>query len=52
MPFVTFAVRRGLSAADKSRLSEAMSEAQEAAGYHRRADRFHRFSMSTGMTFW
>jgi hypothetical protein len=41
MPFVTFTVRRGLSAADKSRLSEAMLEAQVAAGY-RRADRFHR----------
>jgi hypothetical protein len=41
MPFVTFTVPRGLSAADKSRLSEAMLEAQEAAGYHR-ADRFHR----------
>jgi hypothetical protein len=36
------AVRRGLSAADKSRLSEAMLEAQVTAGYHR-ADRFHRF---------
>jgi hypothetical protein len=42
MPFVTFTVRRGLSDADKSRLSEAMLEAQVAAGYHR-ADRFHRF---------
>src|SRR5258706_4164255 len=42
LPFVTFTVRRGLSAADKSRLSEAMLEAQVAAGYHR-ADRFHRF---------
>ena len=42
MPFVTFTVRRGLSAADKSRLSQAMLEAQVAAGYHR-ADRFHRF---------
>jgi Tautomerase enzyme len=42
MPFVTFTVRRGFSAADKSRLSEAMLEAQVAAGYHR-ADRFHRF---------
>ena len=42
MPFVTFTVRRGLSAADKSRLSEAMLEAQMAAGYPR-ADRFHRF---------
>ena len=42
MPFVTFTVRRGLSAADKSRLSEAMLEALVAAGYHR-ADRFHRF---------
>ncbi len=40
MPFVTFTVRRGLSAADKSRLSEAMLEAQVTAG---RADRFHRF---------
>src|ERR1700679_4290247 len=42
MPFVTFTVRHGLSAADKSRISEAMLEAQVAAGYHR-ADRFHRF---------
>ena len=42
MPFVTFTVRRGLSTADKSRLSEAMLEAQVTAGYHR-ADRFHRF---------
>ena len=42
MPFVTFTVQRGLSAADKSRLSEAMLEAQAAAGYQR-ADRFHRF---------
>jgi hypothetical protein len=42
MPVVTFTVRRGLSAADKSCLSEAMLEAQVAAGYHR-ADRFHRF---------
>jgi phenylpyruvate tautomerase PptA (4-oxalocrotonate tautomerase family) len=42
MPFVTFTVRRGLSAADKSRLSEAMLEAQVTAGYHR-ADHFHRF---------
>jgi hypothetical protein len=42
MPFVTFTVRRGLSAADKFRLSEAMLEAQVAAGFHR-ADRFHRF---------
>ena len=42
MPFVTFTVRRGLSAADKVRLSEAMLEAQVAAGYHQ-ADRFHRF---------
>jgi hypothetical protein len=42
VPFVTFTVRRGLSAADKSRLSEAMLEAQVAAGYHR-ADHFHRF---------
>ena len=42
MPLVTFTVRRGLSASDKSRLSEAMLAAQVAAGYHR-ADRFHRF---------
>ena len=42
MPFVTFTIRPGLSAADKSSLSEAMLEAQVAAGYHR-ADRFHRF---------
>jgi hypothetical protein len=42
MPFVTFTVRRGLSATDKSRLSEAMTEAQVAGGYHR-ADSFHRF---------
>lgn len=42
MPFVTFTVRRRLTAADKSDLSEAMLEAQVAAGYHR-ADLFHRF---------
>jgi hypothetical protein len=42
MPFVTFTVRHGLGPADKARLSEAMLEAQMAAGYHR-ADRFHRF---------
>jgi tautomerase-like protein len=42
MPFVTFTVRRGLSAVDKSRLSEAMLEAQVAAGFHP-TDRFHRF---------
>ena len=42
MPFVTFTIRRGLSATDKSRLSEAMLDAQMAAGYPR-ADRFHRF---------
>src|ERR1700737_4024118 len=42
MPFVTFTGRRGPRPADKSRLSEAMLEAQVAAGYHR-ADRFHRF---------
>src|ERR1700740_2979645 len=39
MPFVTFTVRRGLSAADKSRISEAMLDAQVAAGYQK-ADRF------------
>src|SRR3979490_3498035 len=42
MPFVPSPARPGLSAADKSRLSEAMLEAQVAAGYHR-ADRFPRF---------
>jgi hypothetical protein len=42
MPFVTFTVRQGLSAADKSGVSEVMLEAQVAAGYHR-ADLFHRF---------
>jgi hypothetical protein len=42
MPFVTFTVPRGLSAVDKSRLSEAMLEAQMAAGFHP-TDRFHRF---------
>jgi hypothetical protein len=42
MPFVTFTVRHGLSASDKSRLSEAMLEAEMTAGYHG-ADRFHRF---------
>jgi hypothetical protein len=42
MPFVTFTVRRGLGAADKSCLSEAMMEAQKAAGYQR-SDSFHRF---------
>jgi hypothetical protein len=42
MPFITFTVRRGLSAVDKSRISEAMLEAQVAAGFHR-TDRFHRF---------
>ena len=42
MPFVTFTVRRGLSATDKSRLWEAMLEAQVTAGYHR-ADLFPRF---------
>jgi hypothetical protein len=51
MPFVTFTVRRGLSAADKSRLSEAMLEAQVTAGYHR-ADRFHRFLEVDGTTSW
>ena len=35
MPFVTFTVRHGLSAADKSRLSEAMLEAQVACVYRK-----------------
>lgn len=42
MPFVTFTVRRGLIAADKSRLSAALLETQASTGYHR-ADRFSRF---------
>jgi hypothetical protein len=42
MPFVPFTVRRGLSAVDKSRLSEAMLEAQVAAGFHP-TDRSRRF---------
>jgi hypothetical protein len=42
MPVVTFTVRRGLSASDKSRLSEAMLEAQVAADFDR-DDLFHRF---------
>ena len=42
MPFVTFTVRRGLSAVEKSSLSAAMLEAQVAAGF-RRDDLFHRF---------
>ena len=51
MPFVTFTVLRGLGADEKSRLSEAMLEAQVAAGYHR-ADRFHRFlEVNPPMTF-
>lgn len=42
MPFVTFTVRRGLVRADKVQLSEAMIEAQVAAGFQRE-DLFHRF---------
>jgi Tautomerase enzyme len=42
MPVVTFTVPRGLSASEKSRLSEAMLEAQVAAGFERN-DLFHRF---------
>jgi hypothetical protein len=42
MPFVTFTVRRGLSASEKLGLSEVMLEAQVAAGYPR-DDLFHRF---------
>ena len=42
MPFVTFTVRCGLSAADKASLLEAMLEAQVAAGFHQ-DDLFHRF---------
>jgi hypothetical protein len=43
MPVITFTVRRGLSASQKSRLSEAMLEAQVAAGFERN-DRFHPLS--------
>jgi hypothetical protein len=42
MPVTTFTVRRGLSASQKSRLSEAMLEAQVAAGFEPN-DLFHRF---------
>jgi hypothetical protein len=42
MPVITFTVRHGLSASQKSRLSEAMLEAQVAAGFERN-DLFHRF---------
>jgi hypothetical protein len=42
MPLVTFTVRRGLSASEKYNLSQAMSEAEVAAGFHR-DDLFHRF---------
>jgi hypothetical protein len=42
MPVITFTVRRGLSASQKSRLSEAMLEAQVPAGFERN-DLFHRF---------
>jgi hypothetical protein len=42
MPVVTLTVRRGLSASEKSRLSEAMLEAQVAVGFERN-DLFHRF---------
>ena|SRR5579859_7297724 len=42
MPLVTFTVRRGLGAAEKPSLSEAMLDAQVAAGFER-GDLFHRF---------
>lgn len=51
MPFVIFSVRHGLSTAAKSRLSEAMLEAQVADGYHR-ANRFPAFSRSARMISW
>jgi hypothetical protein len=51
MPFVTFTVRRGLSAADKSRLSEAMLEAQVAPAITQ-PTAFTAFSRSTRTTFW
>jgi hypothetical protein len=51
MPFVTFTVRRDLSAADKSRLSEAMLEAQGPPAIPE-PTAFTAFSRSTRMTFW
>jgi hypothetical protein len=51
MPFVTFTVRRVLSAADKPRLSEAMLEAQVAPAITE-PTAFTVFSKSTRMTFW
>jgi hypothetical protein len=42
MPFVTFTVRHGLGAIEKSQLSAAMMDAQVAAGFQRE-DLFHRF---------
>ncbi|WP_158747887.1 tautomerase family protein [Acidisphaera sp. L21] len=42
MPVVTFTVRRGLSASEKTTLSQAMLEAQVAAGFAKN-DLFHRF---------
>jgi hypothetical protein len=42
IPVVTFTVQRGLSASEKFRLSEAMLEAQMAAGFERN-DLFHLF---------
>jgi len=43
MPFVTFTVRRGFSAADKSRLSEAMLEAPSDRPAITQPTAFHRF---------
>jgi hypothetical protein len=42
MPVVTFTVRRGLSASEKTSLSQAMLDAQVAAGFEKN-DLFHRF---------
>ena len=42
MPVVTFTVRRGFSASEKTSLSQAMLEAQVAAGFEKN-DLFHRF---------
>ena len=42
MPVVTFTVRRGLGASEKTRMSQAMLEAQVAAGFEKN-DLFHRF---------
>lgn len=42
MPVVTFTIRRGFSASEKNSLSQAVLEAQVAAGFEKN-DLFHRF---------